>query len=237
MGQGRPAGPDPGAGRAFQPGAPGARVFIAERRAAAMGPSWRTATAILVPLVLAYSATACESTPRSGSEATGPPVTVSTPPVIPAQASNPAAPVTPAIVWEHYTNSKWGYSLNYPKQWYSLDSNGAPDTDKSFSSQNVGAPLEMTAAGIWLTVRVTSRACASVPGRVDGQATLIVAGSPVTRTYGMLSPPAGEQAWVIDAAIPHSSRCIALHYLARTQAARDGSLAVADGMITSLSFS
>lgn len=74
-------------------------------------------------------------------------------------------------------------------------------------------------------------------GQVDGQATLIVAGSPVTRTYGVLSPPAGEQAWVIDAAIAHSSRCVAFHYLAQTREARDVSLAVADAMITSLSFS
>ena len=64
-----------------------------------------------------------------------------------------------------------------------------------------------------------------------------MAGSPVTRTYGLLSPPAGEQAWVIDAAIAHSSRCFALHYLANTQAARDSSLSTADGMITSLSLS
>jgi len=201
-----------------------------------MGPCWRSASAIVVPLVLAYSATACESSPRSGSEATGTPVTVSTSPELPAP-SNSAAQVTPATVWQHYTNSNGGYSLNYPKQWYSLNNNGAPDTDKSFSNENVGAPLEMTAAGIWLTVRVTSGACASAAGRVDGQAALTVAGSPVTRTYGMLSPTAGEQAWVIDAAMTHSSRCIAFHYLAHTQAVRDGSLAVADEMITSLSFS
>lgn len=166
----------------------------------------------------------------------GTPVTVPTPTGIPAQPFNPAAQVTPAAGWEHYTNPSWGYSLNYPKQWYSLPNNGAPDTDEYFSSENVGAPLEMTKAGIFLTVRVTSGACASVTGRVDGQATLIVAGSPVTRTYGLLSPPAGEQAWMIDAAISNSSRCVAFHYLANTQAARDSNLAVADAMITSLSF-
>lgn len=167
----------------------------------------------------------------------GTPVTVPTPTGIAALPSSPAAQVTPAAGWERYTNPRWGYSLNYPKQWYSLANNGAPDMDKYFSSENVGAPLEMSRAGIYLTVRVTSGACASVAGRVDGEATLIVAGSPVTRTYGVLSPPAGEQAWVIDAAIAHSSRCVAFHYVANTQAARDGNLAAADAMITSLSFS
>jgi len=165
------------------------------------------------------------------------PAIVSTPILSPAQPSNPAAQVTPAVAWQRYTNSKWDYSLNYPRQWFSLPNNGAPDTDTYFSSENVGAPLEMTKAGIYLTVRVTSGACAPAAGRVDGQATLIVAGSPVTRTFGLLSPPAGEQAWVVDAAIAHSSRCFAFHYVANTQAARDSSLAVADGMITSLSFS
>ena len=167
----------------------------------------------------------------------GTPATTPTATVIPAQPSNPGAQVTPSAGWERYTNSRWGYSLSYPQQWYSLANNGAPDTDKYFSSENVGAPLEMTKAGIYLAVRVTSGGCAPVAGRVDGQATLIVAGSPVTRTYGVLSPPAGEQAWVMDAAIAHSSRCVAFHYLAQTQAARDGALAVADAMITSLSFS
>lgn len=167
----------------------------------------------------------------------GTPVTVPTQTGIPAQPSNPAAQVTPAAGWERYTNSRWGYSLNYPKLWFSLPNNGAPDTDRYFSSENVGAPLETSGAGIFLTVRVTSGACAPVAGQVDGQATLIVAGSPVTRTYGVLSPPAGEQAWVIDAAIAHSSRCVAFHYLAQTREAREVNLAVADAMITSLSFS
>jgi len=187
--------------------------------------------------MLACWTTACESTPSRGSAVAGTPVTVPTPTMIAAEPSNPAIYVTPSAGWERYTNPRWGYSLNYPMQWYSLANNGAPDTDKYFSSENVGAPQEMTRAGIYLTVRVTSGACAPVAGRVDGQATLIVAGSPVTRTFGLLSPPAGEQAWVIDAAISHSSRCVAFHYLAQTQAARDGGLAVADAMITSLSFS
>jgi len=180
---------------------------------------------------------ACGSAPSRGSAVANRPVSVPPPTGIQAQPSNPAAQVTPSAGWERYTNSRWGYSLSYPQQWYSLANNGAPDTDKYFSSENVGAPLEMTRAGIYLTVRVTSGACAPAAGRVDGQATLIVAGSPVTRTFGLLSPPAGEQAWAIDAAIAHSSRCVAFHYLANTQAARDGNLAVADAMITSLGFS
>ena len=202
-----------------------------------MMPSFRSATAILALLVSASWVTACAQTPNRGSTVTSTPVTAATSTATPPQASNPAAQMTPAAMWQHYRNSKWGYSLNYPQQWFSLPNYGAPDTDKYFSSENVGAPLEMTKAGIYLTVRVTSGACAPAAGRVDGQATLIVAGSPVTRTFGLLSPPAGEQAWVIDAAIAHSSRCVAFHYLANTQAARDGNLAVADAMITSQGFS
>jgi len=36
---------------------------------------------------------------------------VSDPTVVPSQPSNPTARVTPAAGWEHYTNSRWGYSL------------------------------------------------------------------------------------------------------------------------------
>src|SRR5262249_5423570 len=98
----------------------------------------RSATAILVPLVLACWTTGCESTPSRGSAVAGTPVTAPTATMIPAQPSNPGAQATPSAGWERYTNSRWGYSLNFPQQWYSLANNGAPDTDKYFSSENVG---------------------------------------------------------------------------------------------------
>ena len=199
-------------------------------------PSWRSATAMLVPVVLICWVTACSSAPDRGSAVPNAAVTAVAWSATPAQSSSPSQ-VTPIATWQRYISSKWGYSLNYPQQWFSLPNNGAPDTDKYFSNENVGAPPEMTKTGIYLTVRVTSGACAPAAGEIDGQATLIVAGSPITRTYGLLSPPAGERAWVIDAAIAHSSRCVAFHYLAQTQAARDGSLPIADAMISSLNFS
>jgi hypothetical protein len=53
--------------------------------------------------------------------------------------------------WQIYVNNKYGYSINYPKNWYSL-SNAGIENDSYFSTKNVSAPLEMTKDDIWLTV-------------------------------------------------------------------------------------
>lgn len=57
--------------------------------------------------------------------------------------------------WNKYSNSKYGYSIKYPKTWFNLPNYGAPDTDKYFSNKNVGAPLEMGSDGIWITITIT----------------------------------------------------------------------------------
>ena len=55
--------------------------------------------------------------------------------------------------WQTYTNSQYGYTVKYPKNWYNLSNFGAPDTDKYFSNENVSAVMEMSGSGIWLTIR------------------------------------------------------------------------------------
>lgn len=59
------------------------------------------------------------------------------------------------VDWNNYSNSKYGYSIKYPKTWFNLPNYGAPDTDKYFSNENVGSPLEMGSDGIWITIRIS----------------------------------------------------------------------------------
>ena len=55
--------------------------------------------------------------------------------------------------WKTYISTRWGYSIDYPTGWYDLHS-GAPDTQKYFSNENVGAPLQMSASGVYETIDV-----------------------------------------------------------------------------------
>lgn len=56
--------------------------------------------------------------------------------------------------WNNYSNSKYGYSIKYPKDWFNLPNQGAPDTHKYFSNENVGAPLEIGSDGIFIAIEV-----------------------------------------------------------------------------------
>ena len=69
--------------------------------------------------------------------------------VIPTDSGSPAVKG-----WKNYQNQKYGYSINYPESWFNLQNFGAPDTDKYFSTKDIGAPLEMGSDGIWVTIRV-----------------------------------------------------------------------------------
>jgi hypothetical protein len=55
--------------------------------------------------------------------------------------------------WNQYQNPTYGFTLQYPPGWFALPNLGAPDTDTYFSNESVGAPMEMSMEGIWLTVR------------------------------------------------------------------------------------
>ena len=135
-----------------------------------------------------------------------------------------------------YTSATWGYSVSYPATWYNLPNSGAPDTDKYFSNENVSAPMQMTNAGVWLTIRTISGACPPPQGRIDGQAQLTVGGQSVTRTYGYFGPPGAEPGWTIDAAVARGSSCFTFGYFALTQPARDNNLDTTGRMITSFQF-
>jgi hypothetical protein len=70
-------------------------------------------------------------------------------------ASSPSATSprhTPPPGWKTYVSARWGYSIDYLGDWYDLANFGAPDTQKYFSNENVRAPLEMTARGVWETI-------------------------------------------------------------------------------------
>lgn len=150
-----------------------------------------------------------------------------------AQSHWSGGPNPPPAGWMRYTHPKWGYALWYPSTWFELDSFGPRDTAKYFANERVGAPLELDAKGIWLTISVADGACPAPPSPASGQKQVLVGGQPVTRTSGHSAPPAGEGAWTIGADVPESAKCFSFRYMASTQEARDANLDIADQMISS----
>src|SRR5690349_19757752 len=71
-----------------------------------------------------------------------------------AATATPSGSHTAQPGWKTYISARWGYSIDYPTSWYDLPNHGAPDTQKYFSNENVGAPLQMSASGVWETIDV-----------------------------------------------------------------------------------
>jgi hypothetical protein len=138
-----------------------------------------------------------------------------------------------------YSSTQWAYSVDYPADWCNLGDFGVPEAPKYFASENVSAPLLMSAAGIWLSLSAVPGACQPLRGikQVYDQMVLKVAGQEVTRTYGLFSPGQSESLVMIHAAIAHAGSCYKFEFLTRNKPAGDKYLATADKMITSLKFS
>jgi hypothetical protein len=147
------------------------------------------------------------------------------------QAHGSIAPAQPG--WLTYTHPRWGYSLRYPDAWFDLDNFGVPDSQKYFSNERVGAPLQLDQNGIWLTIGVLDGNCPTSPSSGRGERQLAVGSETVTRTTGRLESPGGEGGWTIGADVPGASQCFSFRYIASTQQARDANLDTADEMISS----
>lgn len=68
-------------------------------------------------------------------------------------AATPSATQSSIQNWNTYRDTKLGYSISYPPAWQEI-ANLGPNNEKYFSSQNVGAPLEMQPGGIWVTFSI-----------------------------------------------------------------------------------
>jgi photosystem II stability/assembly factor-like uncharacterized protein len=174
------------------------------------------------------------ATPRGYLPAPTPPTVASSARTNPADCRN-----EPAGGWLTYSSTQWAYSVDYPADWCNLGDFGVPEAPKYFASENVSAPLLMSAAGIWLSLSAVPGACQPLRGikQVYDQMVLKVAGQEVTRTYGLFSPGQSESLVMIHAAIAHAGSCYKFEFLTLNKPAGDKYLATADKMITSLKFS
>ena len=143
--------------------------------------------------------------------------------------------------WKTFVSARWSYSIDYPGDWYNLPNFGAPDTEKYFSNENVGAPQMMTQYGVWETIEVqptshgpcppsyVSRyAIRQSPTTVDGVAT--------TRYVINMTPSGAEAAYIIGVWASHKESCFSIQFLSQSPSTRDAAASVADQAIASFRF-
>jgi hypothetical protein len=125
--------------------------------------------------------------------------------------------------------------------WYDLPNFGAPDTQKYFSNENVGDPLQMTARGVWETIGIAaSSAGPCPPSYVAGSAILqsptTVDGVATIRYVINMTPSGGEPAYLIGVWVLHSGSCYSIQFVSLTQSTRDANAGMADQTIASFRF-
>jgi hypothetical protein len=158
---------------------------------------------------------------------------------LPSATPSPSHTAQPG--WKTYVSARWGYSIDYPTGWYDLHS-GAPDTQKYFSNENVGAPLAMSANGVWETITIgldQSEPCALRPGPpyvVISQALITLDNVPTTLYVFNLTSGGTEASYLIAAGASHRGTCYVITFLSLNSAARDANIDVAKQAIASFKF-
>ncbi len=96
--------------------------------------------------------------------------------------------------WNGYHSDQWGYTLDYPANWYDLSNLGPTDTEKYFANEkDIGSPIDMDSAGAFFALSTVAGSCrAAPPGNVDSTAQLTVDGQTVTRVSGFLGASQSE---------------------------------------------
>ena len=167
-----------------------------------------------------WSISACLLTLVACSHAAAPLASNETP--TPTVASRSASPTATATEFKTYTSAKWGWSIDYPASWFDLANFGAPDTDKYFATENVGAPLAMTNNnGLWLTIRRFAESCqVEYPGDVAERSSIVVDGA---HTEYIVREPArnSDDMWSASISLYSGGHCYNIGTLAYSRGVLD----------------
>jgi hypothetical protein len=143
--------------------------------------------------------------------------------------------------WAAYISARWGYSIEYPTRWYDVPNHGAPDTQKYFSNENVGAPLQMSASGVWETIDVEpnqSEPCAPpwASNMAVRQSPITLDGVPTTRYVVNFTPSGTEASYMVGVWVGRGGRCYGITFQSQNPSARDANIDVDDQAIASFRF-
>jgi hypothetical protein len=132
-------------------------------------------------------------------------------------------------------------SVDYPGDWHDLGNAGAPDTEQYFSSETAGAPLGMTAQGVFETIEVQSISTRPCPPPYVSQG--VIRRSPIsvdgveTTLYVInMTPTGAEPAYIAGVWVTHGGACYSVQFLSLTPETRDANTSVAAQAIASFKF-
>jgi hypothetical protein len=168
------------------------------------------------------------------------PISAATPSPSPsASATATASPSATAVPagWHGYVSPRWLYSLGYPATWYDLPNYGDPSdvAHKSFSNQNVGAPLEMESGGVWFGISVKSppgSSCGTSSGANVDAVPITIDGEAATK-YLTKAPNYQSSMW---ASVTHLSWCYEFTFITYSQTTRDQNMSDMNAIVASFRF-
>jgi hypothetical protein len=142
--------------------------------------------------------------------------------------------------WKTYISARWGYSIDYPTGWYDLHS-GAPDTQKYFSNENVGAPLQMSASGVYETITIgpnQSEPCAAswVSSMSIRQSPITLDGVSTIRYVVNFTPTGTEPSFLVGVWVGHDGSCYDITFQSKNPSARDANIDVDSQVLASFRF-
>ena len=177
----------------------------------------------------------------SGSNANPSPSATSATASVSASSATPSPSGTAQVAWKTYVSARWGYSIAYPANWYDLPNSGAPDTQKYFSSENVGAPLLMSSRGVWETIEVQPYSAASCPASyvtssAARQSPITVDGVATTRYVINMTPSGAEASYGIGVWVKDGASCYSIQFDSPTASTRDANAGIDDQAIASFKF-
>jgi hypothetical protein len=157
----------------------------------------------------------------------------------------PTTPASPSPMarsgWKTYVSARWGYSIDYPGDWYDLGNAGAPDTEQYFSNETAGAPLGMTAQGVFETIEVQSISTRPCPPPYVSQwvirrSAISVDGVETTLYVINMTPTGAEPAYMAGVWVTHGGACYSIQFLSLNPETRDTNTSVLAQAIASFKF-
>lgn len=174
------------------------------------------------PVLLAVLATALFAQPHAAAAVelangqplspTGPPVPTRVAPPPGPGATPPPPALAPAI--RTYQSTALGFRLAYPANW--VPAGAAAPGVEDFSTRGAGAPLEMAASDVWLTVDASRppAACGAPPAGVKaGQVPVNLNGSPSSLQLIDPVPGSVEPTWKAFSSVAAGQRCYELWFV------------------------
>lgn len=156
------------------------------------------------------------------------------PTAVPLTSSAQPVATGPTANWRSYASYAYGYTFKYPPQWIEVFGGQAGNVDFT-TEQGVGAPLQMSPAGVFVDI---SPYCFGTDSRdvIVEQSSLAIGQMTIPRKVVFFNPPASEHGYMATARIDVGPYCYRVQMIGLALPAVQANLADFDLMLTSMKF-